>query len=211
MPIIKDGKNISAIYKGNTPIKKVYHGSTLVWQGKPSYKFEIVGTLTDNNGIYSGFSDSNYIVTPEITEQNVTSFEQVIAFRTVGTTPTTQYLLGGNSMDYGCNMFVMASRSRLMVKTQGVDGTGTNSRYDGVSLNTWYCVKLSIDNGVWTTYVSDDMGNTWTQFADVKELGIPNNLNQRLRIGKHFIDGYSFSGEVDMSRSYIKVNGVNLW
>lgn len=209
MGIFKNNKAVTSIYKGTTPIIKIYKGSNLIWKTIPP--FEIVGTLTNNNGIYSGFSDSNYIVTPEITDTNITSFEQVIAFKMIGTSPTTQYLLGGNSVDYGCNMFVMASRNRLMIKTQGVDTTGTNSRHDGVSLNTWYCAKLSIDNGVWTTYVSEDMGDTWIQFGDVKELGIPNNLNQRLRIGRHYINGYSFQGEVDMNKSYVKVNGKNLW
>lgn len=32
MPIIKDGKNISAIYKGNIPIAKIYKGANVVWE-----------------------------------------------------------------------------------------------------------------------------------------------------------------------------------
>lgn len=79
MGIFKNNKAVTSIYKGTTPIIKVYKGSNLIWKALPP--FEIVGTLTNNNGIYSGFSDSNYIVTPKITETNITSYEQVIAFK----------------------------------------------------------------------------------------------------------------------------------
>lgn len=209
MPIYKNGSKIKAIYKGYTPIEKVYHGSTLIWQKKPSYKFEIIGTLTDNNGIFSGFNDQNYIQTPEITEQNITSYEQAMVFKINSTTPTTQYVLAGSVKDFGANMFAMPSRGRLMMKNAS-GGTGSNVRYEGITTGVWYGLKVSYSDISWDFFVSLDKGDSWEQF-DKNILGVPDNIYQKLRIGRHYIDGYSFSGEVDMSRSYIKVNGVNLW
>lgn len=209
MPIYKNGSEIKAIYKGYTPVEKVYHGSTLIWQKKPSYKFEIVGTLTDNNGIFSGFSDQNYIQTPEITEPNITSYEQVMVFKINSTTQATQYVLAGSVLDFGANMFAMPSRGRLMIKAVS-DTASSNVRYDGITTGVWYGLKMRFSDISWSYFVSLDKGVTWQQI-DMSILNVPNNIYQKLRIGRHYIDGYHFSGEIDMNRSYIKVNGVNLW
>ena len=165
----------------------------------------IKGTLTENDGVFSGFSANNYLKTSNniiinqssdfeiVVKINISVFADLSAF--IGT-----YGYYGidvrTGVDYKIHCSIGNGSSWL------VSNLATNSTF---SVNTDYFFKLTIKNGVITVFSSLD-GNSWieegTTTVTLSEINTPINLG----IGR--INTTYFNGTIDLNNSYIKLGST---
>jgi len=163
--------------------------------------YTIVGSPTINNGIISGFSDSDYVSISnklDFTNNN----ECIIKF----TTPSAwdkgsnQYLFTSNLFFY----FIANGSLRFGYK-------GTNSTWPDYNIQSTldvskqYWIKFSNTSNTLNVYFSED-GTTYSlkQTKDISN--IDNSYKNDIRFG--ILSGAPFTGSIDLNETYIKINGI---
>ena len=205
---------VKSLYEGGSATN-CFAQSTI----KVVYNYVEEGTLTDNNGILSGFSASNYAIagsTSNIFSPNTSSWEINLKMLTGSNVSTAQYLIVGNGTVIGFGG-IGISNSKFILNLSSNDSSadiasGVTGNYT-VLANTNYWIKLSF-NGVDTyslsystdgeTFISDISVTSSTSVFQGSYilLGI-NRTNQTLQ--------NPFLGSIDLSESYIKINSAIWW
>lgn len=179
------------------------------------YGVNIVGSLTNNNGILSGFSINNYAQLNTFpTFNSVSTFEAVAKIKML-TYPSESYVMiyasanghpAFNLYIYqnGNVAFDIGNRNSWVVDSE----RGTKV----LSLNTWYWIKVAFTGTQYILSWSED-GTTWTQdaaYSTTTKVGYGANYNFNIGISRGAYDSIFSNGEIDLTESYIKLDN-NIW
>ena len=175
----------------------------------------IVGSPTNNNGVISNFSSSNYLQLG--TPFNVSSFEWHIKF----TMPTTivsgknQYLLAPLT-NYKTPLILLTSNGNINfdLSSNGVnwDVVITVSSSD-IELGATYTANLKWDGGLVTGYLKDALGNVinFHSISSYRDYATSITWTDDIKIGTNTSGSNPFDGSVDLKESYMIVNNKLWW
>lgn len=161
-------------------------------------RYTVVGSPTIENGIASGFSNNNYLIIPaKDVFTNANTWE--MQFKFIGEL-TRSYLVGTDKQ-----RVITFEGKRLWLSSNGTSWNMANGIGTSVALpdNSYSRVRFT---GTQYTYDYSSDGITWTNCATLDSTTKLASINYII-LGK-WIDGYSYSGTVDLNNSYIKVNGA---
>ena len=177
----------------------------------------VVGTLTENNNVYSGFTGSNYLEIPSTLTLNPTdSFEIQFKFYQNSGNTNNRYILSGKDTTANRNFSIYRFNNYCYVNMPY--GTGNpnsfNPQSSSVASGQWIWVKVTrtINSANFTmqAFVSTD-GTNWTRFGNNTVSGTPYILtNMPLLLGSGATSTTYLNGSIDLNECYIKVNG-NIW
>ena len=178
-------------------------------------RINIVGSLTDTNGILSGFSSSNYCYPKTIQSfsQAISSntWEEVFKFK-VTSLSANQYITGGNSGTYVHDIMINTSGKFIIhLSSNGssydiYDGSGSYT----VQSNTDYWVKLAFTGTQYILSYSLD-GVTYTPDITVTSSTHLENTSDISYIGSRGNLGSPLIGTIDLNESYVNINGSRWW
>ena len=166
----------------------------------------IKGTLTENDGVFSGFSASNYLQLQNDIDTSK-DWEFVVKFDNT-TSKYHSVILGSNStansikieVSYGTRFFIFLSSNG----TSWNIATGAYGLTNAMSLGNTYYMKLTYSTtSGYNLYLSTD-GKEWvSQYTN----GATNPLymtNSKFALGASLFDNNSLGGGIDLNRSYVK-------
>ena len=181
-------------------------------------KVTIVGspTITDN-GIASGFSGSNYLIsTSTIDLSSVNSWEIICGFNLSEITSNNRFLVGYNvSSNYQGMCFGVVNG--VLVAYLGSTGTSWNI-YNGLrgsttlSTNTNYIAKLEFNGTQYIISLSTDNGVSWNIENTFNSTTHIFNPNKEILIGLNYLNsGAYFIGSIDIKKLSIIVDDVEIF
>ena len=166
---------------------------------------DIVGTLTINGAIVSGFSSSNYLKLPGIfILKNANNFELVTGFTTkssIGEERLIDHLATGGitlTVNSSGKLLFGVSDSSGLQSLQIIQGTTV------LSVDTKYYVKIQYDGTDYTLLLSTD-GINYTQEGTVAETTLP--ADTEIVFGK----SANVPEIIHLDSCYIKKDGVIIW
>lgn len=173
---------------------------------------ELVGDLTETNGVLSGFSKTSYAKLPKVFAPK-NDWDWVIKITTGDDVTTNQRIISGVYNKYtGFELEIDASKFKIRLGT-GSSSYGIANGLAGlhtVQPNTTYWVRVSFDGAVYLMDYSldgDSYRNDWSKTStsiiyggDFKALGYDLPDAQ-----------YPFLGTIDLSESYVNIEGVRWW
>lgn len=170
----------------------------------------IKGTLTENDGVFSGFSDTNYLFLQQvITEEN--NLEIKIKFITGNDITSSQYPMAWSSVVNGSNrsggFYISNGKYGIVAR----DTTDTNYQRTGgtINTNTSYFGKIIFNLATKNFKVgisTDDVNYTYG--IDIILSGNLAPMNRYIWFGRAIPDNYYFSGSIDLPNSYIKLGAT---
>lgn len=161
---------------------------------------EVVGTLTNNNGVYSGFSNSNYIVLNK--KYTETPYSFIVSLKTGASLNRIEILSNWS------NYFFYIRENYLSF----FDGNSRNSGSTQLSTNTKYWLAFSCDGTTTKTYyaVNDDTYNisNLPAFSDLTFWSENSTFTGNLLLNKTLYLGASNAGNA--AGSSIDLNNIEL-
>lgn len=173
----------------------------------------VVGSPTITDNVVSGFSSSNYLTAPEVFTPGTYPWEMVWSITTSNDFSTTyqeifaQANVGTAAVD-GYDLRTDLGRIGLYVDEEYYLSTTT------LKNNTKYLIKMECTGPFYKLSYSTDNGTNWIEDFNIASTGIGTPiLSTPQYIGKW---GYNaspnpFKGSIDLSQSYIKINGKYWW
>ena len=174
--------------------------------------FTIYGspTINQSTGVVSSFSSTKYLQLPQAFPSDQ-PWEMFIKF-TTGNLPsyTWQGILGTNGQG-GLPFYIVPTTSTEREFYAYFSSNGSSwDIYDSAILtataNTTYKMKAEYTGSVYNYYIYEN--NEWSLFFTISN-STPFKTNMNLLIGKYNSD--YFRGSVDLSETYINVNGSLWW
>lgn len=186
-----------------------------------NWDFNTVGTLTENNGVYSGFSTSNYLSSKNTFEANLyaNSLEIEINFTTGSTLPSgrvSQYLCCVTPNNY--NYPAISLRNNMIMfeySTNGSDQGNIEANNITILTNTNYTVRIE--------YSNNSLTGTLTNNDNQSVINLTSGTPSRIHITREYPASFwlgriattnsyvaPFGGSINTRNSFIKINGVML-
>ena len=176
-----------------------------------SSNITVVGSLTDTQGVISGFSSDNYATINEnIDLTSSSTFEIVFKVITGNTIDTT-----GNAIMsyYDSKRFAIAINSSAKAELSIGNGSSWVQIIQGtttIQTNSTYYIKVVYDGTNYKLYLSTD-GIAWNKEATYTSTQVIPSM-QSLNIGvSRVIDEYVWLGSIDLNSCYIKINNNLVW
>ena len=190
-------------------MKTVQSGNTThYWKNTYALNGTIVGTLTNNNAVISGFSDSNYLLVNSY-PTNITSFE--VCMKVKPTSIATACFFGQKSNNYKTPQFYTSSSGshpfEFAISQNGSSWTTITSSFVP-TINTDYWVKGAWDGSYMELLYSTD-GKNFTSLGTKSCTKC--TWTEGVRIGDDASSGDYWRGYIDLKESYINVNGSRWW
>jgi hypothetical protein len=198
----------------NSSTEQVYSKSNIV----------VVGELTDNNGLLSGFSNANYVTLPNhflTAAANANTWEAEFRFTTGSsiTSPERQIIFhsGVSSSTSGANgvsIDIYSSQMRITYYTSGNDDI---KAIIDISTNQEYFIKVVFDYtaSIFSIYSKLSESDDWTliQSATAKaRLTASSKWNQtEMGCCSEAQTGYYFAGSINLNNCYINIDGKRWW
>lgn len=164
----------------------------------------IVGSPTINNGVVSGFSASNYLLTQNSVNLNsVNNFEIVVR---------AQHNTGSLLQQHSNAPYTIALRADLMlVRLSGDSGwTTVYNNTTGLITGNWYSFRASFDGSTYKFERAED-GGEYVVLATLKNSTKIISNNQPFVLGTNDVHTDPYLGSIDLTQSYIKINGELWW
>ncbi len=200
--------NSGAVYNGTYEwIVQTYNSAEVVFD---EGKISVVGALSNNNGIISGFSAANYIKVPASSVPEFSSFESCVKFTTGSDVTATQtpFVFLESSTGLG-GIWVEIKEGYLKLYLSG-NGTSydkaNNLNIQAVEPNTTYIVKYIWDGESFVVEVNGEVKTTIEAVTAIAVPGADITLGGRIKY-----TGEYFRGSVDLNECYIKLNGEMWW
>ena len=220
IPITNDSANIESIEYG---VGKTNCLTELPNDIKYSFNpanVSFVGTPTFNNGVTSGFSTANYLMTPSI-NIGTNDFESVYKF-TIGNYNSTSgiYQLIVRCYNLDCNyaIAIMYDTTNNVYKCHL--NWGNSSTWSGpinsktnLTVGKNYWVKVERKNGNISLYLSED-GITYTlegSKESTEDFGTHQHTLGVLYVNNAISTNQVMYGSIDIANSYVKVAGKTVW
>lgn len=172
---------------------------------------DIAGSLINNNGVLSGFSESNYALVPDI-PSNIESLEIVFKYTTTDDVTTRQSVYGQNIVNETTPQLTIGHDNGL---SQSLLSLGANNWGTGV-----YTLETPVANTTYTAKTTwDNVSKTHKFFlavnnGDFVEQGSVSQETvywvEQLKIGLD-INAYPWFGSIDLNGCYININGSRWW
>lgn len=177
---------------------------------KYDYNFTTVGTPSISNAPsceVSGFSTSNYVTSPDSFNPQNNPWEEQVCFTTGNDITTTQQVVCNNVAYWGYGMYVLGGNLTVGL-SNGTSSFTIHSSTLGVTTNTKYYVKTIFNGSNYTCQYSTD-GEYWeTLFSIDSTTSISGGIR---RFGINDQTNIPFLGSIDLTQSYIKINGELWW
>lgn len=168
--------------------------------------YKVIGSPTYFEGVYSGFSGSNYLAIPTVLKSN--SYTYFFKFTTGQDVSTQQYVAHAN------NFFSLEIANNKAKCWSWDTQTGGSKDLFNVSPNTTYWVKCKFEGSL-KTYSHSTDGSTWTQDLQFTDNGIQTQENgYDFRVGLESTNtAYPFSGTVDINETYVydEAGSATVW
>lgn len=168
--------------------------------------YKVIGSPTYFEGVYSGFSGSNYLAIPTVLKSN--SYTYFFKFTTGQDVSTQQYVAHAN------NFFSLEIANNKAKCWSWDTQTGGSKDLFNVSPNTTYWVKCKYE-GYLKTYSHSTDGSTWIQDLQFTDDGIQTQENgYDFRVGLESTNtAYPFLGTVDTNgiSVYDEANNALVW
>lgn len=173
----------------------------------------IVGSPTISEGVVSGFSTSNYLTyTGEATTPN--TFEQVTYVYVKNNPSSDQAVVAGNAFKgLGTVRVTPNGTLRIYVSNDGATNniaSGTQSTLT-INADTYYYIKYSFDGSVYAVDISSN-GVDYTNYISIANT-TKVSFDGFIGIGTDTGDSNKrpWIGSIDLTQSYIKINGEDWW
>lgn len=178
-----------------------------------TYNVNITGTLTNNNGVLSGFSSSDYATINVPFNPAGNDWVIQLGFTTGSSVSGDQFFLGqpDNST---MSVITGIQNTQFFIALRDENGGDivfwdniyppyleTNTKYYvriSYSSSTGYEIKYSTDKVSWNSIWSNSSTTT---------VGMPSDLV----LGNHANSSSPFLGSIDLNDCYIKVSGTTIW
>lgn len=196
--------NGSTWWKGGTGALTLKKGSKVYVPNGYDINAGIVGSPTINNGVVSGFSASNYLLTQNSVNLNsVNNFEIVVR---------SQYNTGSLLQQHSNAPYTIALRADLMlVRLSGDSGwTTVYNNTTGLITGNWYSFRASFDGSTYKFERAED-GGEYVVLATLKNSTKIISNNQPFVLGTNDVHTDPYLGSIDLTQSYIKINGELWW
>ena len=163
----------------------------------------IKGTLTENNGVFSGFSASNYLEV-NYTPQNINNYELGVKFTLGNSVSSTQTIIGQKSTNVHTPQLAIDSSRKLFFSFP-------NASHSWVSVNTTYALNIDTTyeaKMIWTgnkVYAYLKSNSVW-ELVGESDL-VTNGWDEPILIG---LDTglNAWGGSIDLNNSYIKLGST---
>ena len=172
----------------------------------------MVGTLTDNNGVVSGFGSSAFCIPNTNFYPSNKTWEMNFKITTGSNVTTRQFINSSSDCTYGPNEIkIESTKFSMNQSSNGSSGTETTGTYT-VLANTTYWLKYEFTGSNYNFYYSLD-GETYvkdiTATSSTPILGYNKFLLGIDRSG----EGYAspFLGSIDFNECNIKINDQVVW
>ena len=169
----------------------------------------IKGTLTENDGVFSGFSQSNYLITQSAFPLQPAKFEIFVKIKNTATDNNERYFVAGQYRTSFIIGITKVSANTFTFKLYGgnADGTGAgwNKTSEQITIDEtqFFGVKFSYDGSEYALYVN---GIKIISYLSTTRL----YGNAPIYFGKWSSGGNTniFVGEIDLNNSYIKLGST---
>lgn len=164
---------------------------------------EEVGTLTENDGVYSGFSSSNYI--------NATPYKQyhnnfIFTTRVKLTSSGSNCIIGNGDDNYTGGGFVLRTSSGIRLYFWGIYNNswaiGQFDTFIDLTLNEFITIKMEWDGSTYKFYSKTDSDEDFTLRNTLSDPN-PCSVPYVLKFGESGSTDYYFRGEIDMKATSI--------
>ena len=194
------------VYKAvNETIRKYYKYDTQ----NPQYNYTPVGTITNNNGVLSGFTTSNYASISNSFDPQSNEWEMIIPYITTNIS-SAQYILGTDN--YGvCIGINDSSQARIYLSSNNSSwdiADGTTSTIS-LSANTQYYFKLTRTSSSYVLSVSTDKTNYTTHITVSSSATIPSS-QLKFGVSRSNVQPATY-GSIDLNDAQITVGGLIWW
>lgn len=179
-----------------------------------SANVEITGSLINNNGVLSGFGESNYAEIPQA-PSDIESLELVFKFTTGDDITTRQSVYGQTITNIACPQCIISgseANMSLLEVLLGLDAGTWGEPIFSLSVagaNTTYTTKVTWDNASKNMVFS-----LKTEDGDFIQQGtVTQNTvywTEPMRIGADK-KSYPWLGSIDLNGCYININGSRWW
>ena len=179
----------------------------MVMKPKPIMYATIKGSLTENNGVFSGFSSSNYLELQQPFTLNADTVAEIV-FKINFDNETTQVYLG-HPNTYGIQMTKGTADSKIHLYlgnnsswTLIDNATGTTV----LSSLTDYYIKVVFNKGNVQVLLSTDKTN-WTTEIN-RNITLTEEYSYIIDLGRGRTNTQYLKGSIDLNQSYIKINNT---
>ena len=179
----------------------------MMMKPKPIMYATIKGSLTENNGVFSGFSSSNYLELQQPFTLNADTVAEIV-FKINFDNETTQVYLG-HPNTYGIQMTKGTADSKIHLYlgnnsswTLIDNATGTTV----LSSLTDYYIKVVFNKGNVQVLLSTDKTN-WTTEIN-RNITLTEEYSYIIDLGRGRTNTQYLKGSIDLNQSYIKINNT---
>lgn len=171
------------------------------------------GVIAD--GVAKGFSAANYLTLPEVFNPESNTWEVVVKFTTGTNITSDAMLLSANGNAYRhVHLYIKDSKLNVSLSSNGSSwNLGTIQSTNFLEASKTYYAKVNFTGNDYNLYYSlngDDyiLIGTITNSTPI----YANPLTQSIGLNKHSSGaGSPFLGSIDLSQSYININGERWW
>ena len=177
---------------------------------------EIVGTLTNNNGVISGFSTNDYFKLLQTLNPNNKEWEAVIKFKLSDILTSGWQALLGNNQCEGFNLHVSAGKIKNEFSSNGSSWNIGNIIGSTLTADTDYWARTGWKNNTYYLDLSTN-GIDWTSQGTISSSTPMYAITHPFYIGTHYNTSVSpaiwqyLHGSVDLSDCYIKIDNKLVW
>jgi len=195
-----------------TAIANVYNTSTQT----VTYNVNTVGTLTSNNGVYSGFSSSKYLKTNVSFKPGTSTWEICVGFNTTISSSVEQTIFAKyRSQEYYGLRIQVGGILQMYYAISSNSSTGLVFEGEGNTIlqsNTDYLIKVSYDGSKYLAQLSTDDGQTWITDKETVSSTPMYDWTAETTLG-YFVGlpQRYMRGSININKSYFKINGDYVW
>ena len=168
------------------------------------------GSLVNNQGVVSGFSESNYGLIDKTPPSNITSYEFMATFTTGAQQDVQQGIFANSYTNRATAQMVIGSDNSLYIQHPKDASTWISVQITTPLLvNKTYQAKGIWDGSNLSLYYKTNEENEFTFVGTAPVSTI--YWVEPIGVGCDRLGAYPFSGSIDLSQSYIKINGKMWW
>lgn len=197
----------------------IYHGAysdfidymANYYNDAPEYSnVSIVGSLTDNNGVLSGFSTTSYARLPiDFDVSDGSAWEAVYKVTTGSDVTTSQYFVGSLLSGKSHDPFIIGIYNNSLSAYINYDLTTTSTEIASSitpQSNTEYTIKLEFTGSAYNLYIDGVLEATVSSSTPVWT----SNVILGVQSASSGLAG-NWLGSIDLNNSYMNINGSRWW
>jgi hypothetical protein len=166
---------------------------------------KVIGTLTDNNGVISGFSSSNYATIGTVSLGS--NFELCFKFTTGALDSSDHQVASGLTNKYIA--ITINTTNKLAVNIgNGSSWLNPTMTDTSVSANTTYWMKITFDGSRYSIQKSTD-GETFNEVGYLASSTVIPSFTLNIGVTRELAGAWN--GSIDLNESYININSSRWW